>query len=266
MIMPLPSTSTLPRISSGLCPQSEMNPPAWHTRLQGSNLPGYPSKVGRIALIAQMNPSADSRPTGTPRRTGTTRTSASPPVIPRCDEVEPRRRGQGLGLALQTWIVDGVLGQHLVEDGQEARVALERFGRWRDRRRGPYGQALLGGVGVKIRENMRIWVLRMRKHFLQLFSMNTSLLTLTFGKLTMLGLEASVETPLAALDIRKAGLRRENNMLLKSIGQWGHVAKFYVELPEQHAEFRLLQSMIRQPKFSARATGLSFAIQPWFVC
>lgn len=82
----------------------------------------------------------------------------------------------------------------------------------------------------------------------------------------MLGLEASVETPLAALDIRKAGLRRDNSMLLKSIGQWGHVAKFHVELPEQHAEFRLLQSMIRRPKLSARAAGLSFAIQPRFVC
>lgn len=180
MMMPLPSTSTLPRISSGLCSQSEMNPPGWYTQLQGSNPPGYPSKVGRITLIAQMNPSADSRPTSTPRRTGTTRASASPPVIPRCDEVEPRRRGQCLGLALQTRIVDGVLGQHLVEDCQEAQVALERFGRRRDRRRGPYGQALLGGVGVKIRENMNLWVLRMRKDFLQHFSMNTSLLTLTF--------------------------------------------------------------------------------------
>lgn len=124
-----------------------------------------------------MNPSTDSRPTGAPRRTGTTRTSASPPVIPCRDEVEPSGRGQGLGLALQTRIVDGVLGQHLVEDGQETRVALERFGRWRYRRCGPYCQALLGGVGVEVREDIGLWILRMRKHFLQLFS--TPLLTLT---------------------------------------------------------------------------------------
>lgn len=82
----------------------------------------------------------------------------------------------------------------------------------------------------------------------------------------MLGLDESVDTPLATLGSPKAGLRRVNNMLLESVGQWGHVAKFHVELPEQHAEFRLLQSMIRQPKLSARATGLSFAIQTWFLC
>ena len=65
----------------------------------------------------------------------------------------------------------------------------------------------------------------------------------------MLGLEESVDTPLAALGSRKAGLRCDSNMLLESIGQWGRVAKFHVvvELSEQHAEFRLLQSMIRQP-------------------
>jgi hypothetical protein len=164
-------------------------------------------------------------------------------VVPRRDEVEPSGRGQCLGLALQTRIVDGVLGQHLVEDGQEARVALERFGRWRDRRRGPYCQALLGGVGVEVREEIGLWVLRMRKHFLQLFS--TPLLTLTLecrhvGTLTMLGLEESVDTHLAALGSRKADLRCDNNMLLESIGQWGHAARFHVdvELSEQHAEFR----------------------------
>jgi hypothetical protein len=55
----------------------------------------------------------------------------------------------------------------------------------------------------------------------------------------MLGLEESVDSPLAALGSRKAGLRCDNSMLLESIGQWGHVAKFHVdvELSEQHADF-----------------------------
>ena len=51
------------------------------------------------------------------------------------------------------------------------RVPLKGLGRWRDRGCGPYRQALLWRVGIEVGEDVGLWVLRMWKDFLQLFSL-----------------------------------------------------------------------------------------------
>lgn len=133
MISPLPSTSTLPRMSSGLDENKQKSADIQRVQLSfvTPNIPRNAPKVRRIPLIAQMDPAAHTRSSGTALGTRTPRTSPGVPCVPCLYKCKPSRGGKCLGLALQPRVVGGVFREHIVEDGEEARVALERIWCWR---------------------------------------------------------------------------------------------------------------------------------------
>jgi len=164
-MLPLPSTSTLPRISSGLeTPSCQM---CYFRTAACSHIPGYPSKVRRVACIAQVNPAAYSRSTSTALGTGTTGAGSTAALVPRLDEAKSSWRSKSQCLALQVWVVGGVPSQHLVEYGQEPVVSLEGVGSGWDSRGCANRERQLRRCRFKIREHVGIWLLRMREDFLQ---------------------------------------------------------------------------------------------------
>lgn len=96
------------------------------------NLPSYPPEIRRISRIAQMHPSTNSSSTSTAFGTRTTATPSSPILFSWIvNEGKSTRRGKSLSLSFQAGIVDGMLGEDLIQYGEKFRIVLEGPGvRW----------------------------------------------------------------------------------------------------------------------------------------
>lgn len=101
-----------------------------------------------------MHPTTHSRPARTALATRPTSASARPPLVPRLYKVEPAWRGKRLCLALQFGVVGSVFREDVVEEGEEARVALERARCGRDSGGGANCEGRVGRGGVEVGEEV----------------------------------------------------------------------------------------------------------------
>ncbi len=96
------------------------------------NLPSDSPKIRRVPRIAQMHPPSDSGSSRAALGTGPAGPGACTPPTPRLYKAKPARRSKCLCLTLQLRIVGRMFCEDFVENGEEARVALERVGCRRD--------------------------------------------------------------------------------------------------------------------------------------
>ena len=181
------------------------------------NLPSDPPEVRRIPRVTQMYPPSDSSSSRAALGTGPAGRGARAPPAPRLYEVEPPRRSKYLCLALQLRIVGRMFCEDFVEDGEEARVALERVGCGRDGGCGANCKGWVRGYRVEVGEQRGVGCLREWENFLEgeVRSKVRGLLSAVGWpkKLTMLGLEANVDKPRTRAQNCRAGNNRVVNIL-----------------------------------------------------
>jgi hypothetical protein len=166
---------------------------------QDLDLPSNPPKIRRSPRIAQMHPTTHPGPARTALATRTASAAARSPLVSRLYKVEPAWRGKRLCLALQFRVVGGMFREDVVEDGEEARVTLERAGRGRDGGGGADCEGRVGRGGVEVGEEVAGGGLGVDEDFLGEVRRFAGI----WGggcdgwrwELTMLGLEGSVDKP-----------------------------------------------------------------------
>ena len=167
MISPWPSTSTLPKMSSGLGGRVSRKSAMLHRLGYSPNLPSDSPKIRRVPRIAQMHPPSDSGSSRAALGTGPAGPGACTPPTPRLYKAKPARRSKCLCLTLQLRIVGRMFCEDFVEDGEEARVALERVGGGRDGGCGANCEGRVWGCRVEVGEQQGVGYLRVWENFLE---------------------------------------------------------------------------------------------------
>ena len=226
---PFPSTSTLPKMSSGLYSRYHRKSVAY-VPSYGYNSPGDTSKVRRIPIVAQMNPASN---TGAASAALSTRPSCPRlrlfPAsllrtgrIPGPEEGTTRRR-EDSSLCLKMFIILSVGREHLIENGEKTWVLLERP------RIGRVGSSCANceprvrGSSIEIGQQMGVLYWSIRKEFLcPRVSLIPALWHRGRARLTICGFEASVDTARIAPRIRRTGrigdmIMAKLNLQLRSV-------------------------------------------------
>lgn len=114
-----------------------------------------------------MQPPTHSRSSRTTLSTRTASPGARAPLVPCLYKIKPAGRRERLRLALQPRVVGRMLREHVVEDGEEARVSLEGFRRWREGGRGANCEGRVWGCSVEVGKEVAVGLLGVWEDFLR---------------------------------------------------------------------------------------------------
>lgn len=114
-----------------------------------------------------MHPTTNPGPSRAALSTSTARPGTCASLVPCLYKGKSAGGRKRLCLALQPWVIGGVLRQDIVENCDEARVALEGVGRRWNGGSHANREGGIWGRGVEVREQVAVGSLRVREDFLR---------------------------------------------------------------------------------------------------